>query len=101
MLPSRAVNSVSSGVARSGQISLQRREGEGEARMAIPTQHPAGIANLHRAEDGPDAAGRVVLDRSKHAAVGTDPTKERVSVGLLAHDRGLKGRHDLLAVLDR
>ena len=80
---------------------LQRRESDGEARMAIPTQHPAGIANLHRSEDGPDAAGRVVLDRPKHAAVGTDPTKERVRVGLLAHDRGLKGRHDLLAVIDR
>jgi hypothetical protein len=69
--------------------------------MAIATKHPAGIANLHRTKDGPEAAGRVVLDRSKNTAVRTNPTKERVGVGLLAHNRGLKGRHDLLAVVDR
>jgi hypothetical protein len=80
---------------------LQRRESDGEGRMAVPTQHPAGVANLNRAEDGPDAAGRVVLDRPKQATVRTDPTKERVRVGLLVHDRGLKGGHDLLAVIDR
>jgi hypothetical protein len=65
---------------------LQRRESDGDGRMAVPTQHPAGIANLHYSEDGPDAAGRVILDRPKHPAVRTDPTKERVRVGLLVHD---------------
>ncbi len=69
--------------------------------MATPTQRPTGIANLHGAEDGPDAADREVLDRSEGAAVGTDPSKEGVRVGLLAHDCGLKGCHDLLAVFDR
>ena len=70
MLPSWAVSSVSSGVARSRADFLQRREGEDEARMAIPTQHPTGVANFDRTEDGSDAAGRVVLDRSEHAAIG-------------------------------
>jgi hypothetical protein len=34
----------------------------GKVDVTVP---PAGIANLHRAEDGPDAAGRVVLDRRR------------------------------------
>ncbi|KEQ03681.1 hypothetical protein [Pseudorhizobium pelagicum] len=39
-----------------GADFFQRRKGAVHARMAIPAQHPARIADLHCAEDGSDPA---------------------------------------------
>jgi hypothetical protein len=51
MLPSRAVNSINSGVVSINADFHRRREGNDHARVTTPAQHPGRIANLHRAED--------------------------------------------------
>jgi hypothetical protein len=53
---------------------------------------PELVFQLHGAEDGPDTVDRLSLGRK---------APQRLRVGLLAHDRGLTGRDDLLAVFDR
>lgn len=79
---------------------MQRREGNVHARVAIPAQHPARIANLHRAEDGSDSARRVILDRPERVAIRADPTEEGIGLRLMSHDSALQRCHDLLAVSD-
>jgi hypothetical protein len=68
-----------------GADFLQRSEGAHHARMAIPAQHPAGVANLHRAEDSSDAARRVILDSAERMAVRADPAKKGIGLCLMAH----------------
>lgn len=83
-----------------GTDFLQEREGAIHARVAIPAQHPAGIANLNGAEDGSDPARRIVLDRPERMAVRADATEKGVGIRLMADDGTLQRSHELLAIID-
>ena len=84
-----------------GADFFQRREGSGHARVTSPAQLPAGIAHLDSAEHRSDPARRIILDRPERVAIRADPAKEGIGLRLVAHDRALKRRHDLLARFDR
>lgn len=84
-----------------GADVLQRREGTHDSGIAIPAQHPAGIANRHRAKHGSDAPRRIILYRPERMAVRADASKKGIGLGLVVHDYVLQRFHDFLAVLDR
>ncbi|MGY4327568.1 hypothetical protein ACVWWG_001985 [Bradyrhizobium sp. LB7.2] len=77
MLPSRAVSSISSGIARS-------------ALDGIPGTASTADCEPHGVEDGPDPACRVVLDRSERMAIRANPAKKGIRLRLMIHDRVLQ-----------
>jgi hypothetical protein len=80
---------------------LERRERGVHPWMAIRAQHPAGVANLHRAEHRSNSTRRIVLDWPKVVAIRADPSKQAVGFRLLVHDCAPQRDHDLLAIVDR
>ncbi len=101
MLPKRAVSSMSSGVARSGQIPSRTVNAMRVWGKTTLAKHPSWILNLDGSEHNADVPRRIILDGPKARARWANSMGKRIDRELLFHSEVLELAPDPLAVIHR